>query len=316
MHSIVEVLNSQSLIQYSQKVFQLARHELDDVTNMSWIISCCAHTMKRFTHGIKHLKLGDLVSAFLVYGFSLLVNSTNLELAGEYYKLMSVIFSSEFSTRGVLEAKRKLKAALLERPETLQALKGVYKSHNIDSVFEDNLCEKDSDNHQTEDMPDYEAEFAEAFEFELNETVTAAGDLKSSSIKHNSPFTAYFNNILDAALEEIEQEAVEDDALVNQLFNKSAMQHLADNFMPYSFIWAGFTLAGTNLTRLTNGLLENHNGFVKKNAPKNSAPHKYVINNFSTVSGLCEEYLSQINEQRGPKKRQVVCTPNDNSFYT
>ena len=68
--------------------------------------------------------------------------------------------------------------------------------------------------------------------------------------------------------------------------------------MPYIFIWAGFVLQGTGLTRITNGVIEKFQGSMKRNAPKNQLPHMHINCNFEYVHGRAVHYLRTLSKSK------------------
>ena len=56
---------------------------------------------------------------------------------------------------------------------------------------------------------------------------------------------------------------------------------MQEKFMPYYFIWGSLVLRGTDWTRMSNGVLEKHQGFTKNDAPIDVLPHKHLISNYS-----------------------------------
>jgi len=57
MHAVLEALNFENIISYGHKVFRLGSLESDDISEFikqgTWIVSYCAHTMKRFHRCVK-----------------------------------------------------------------------------------------------------------------------------------------------------------------------------------------------------------------------------------------------------------------------
>jgi len=86
MISLVQTLNGLNQIEYSKKVFEFANGSELDI-NISWLISCAGHTVKRVTNDFKSLNMTELQYRFVCYCFSLLMNSTNLELSPKHFKL-------------------------------------------------------------------------------------------------------------------------------------------------------------------------------------------------------------------------------------
>jgi hypothetical protein len=54
MHSFIEALNMESMESYSKAVWDISTYKTTaQTTERTWIISCTAHTMKRFVDAIK-----------------------------------------------------------------------------------------------------------------------------------------------------------------------------------------------------------------------------------------------------------------------
>jgi hypothetical protein len=67
-------------------------------------------------------------------------------------------------------------------------------------------------------------------------------------------------------------------------------------YMPYCFIWASFTFRyfdhdDSNITRITNGSIENFNGFIKS-INETDFPNNYISKNIVTIKGMCKSYLN------------------------
>ena len=78
--------------------------------------------MKNVTYDLIHEIKMDLQFKYSCYCFTLLLNSTHLKLSSEYFRLICIVFLSEFNTPMVEEAKEKIKIALSNRPEELKQL--------------------------------------------------------------------------------------------------------------------------------------------------------------------------------------------------
>ena len=94
----------------------------------------------------------------------------------------------------------------------------------------------------------------------------------------------------------------------NTLYNPVLIKLLKDKYFPYFFLSSGLVLKETRLTRITNGCLEQYQGFVKNNADKNVLPHRHIIRNCDVVNGQASNYLSQIKNLR---KRKANDEPVD-----
>ena len=227
--------------------------------------------MKRLTFSLKQFNLPEYSKRFLCYCFSLLLNSTSLALSSEYFELICIIFLSERLCKIVSDAKLKLKAALLERPDTLEALKKTFSLHNIEHLFSEHnskeIQQQIFHERETEQVP---VEFEQEFSFEFNQNMDQNSDKKSKTLKYNSPFTKHFESIKENVLIKIK-----------------------DSFV--------------------------HNLFIKHKVPKNSLPHKYIINNFNVIDGYCKKYIETISFSKNSKKRNhkdLDIENDDSNKYT
>ena len=85
------------------------------------------------------------------------------------------------------------------------------------------------------------------------------------------------------------------DSESNNFFSDNFIDFLENKFMPYYFVWGALVLKGTEFTRMSNGVLENHQGFMKKKAHKDVLEHMHLISNYSTVTGIAREYLESLS---------------------
>ena len=326
-----------SVKDYATTVFKLANNSLETNKQYSWLVSCIAHTMKRFSNSIKLLQINDFMHNYCCLCFSLLANCTELELAGEYYKAICTIFLSPFVTEECIQAKEKIKVSLLERPETIDHLKKTLKNYKLDSaLYVDAQDEINLDEDYEAEEEDREGEDAEEEQEgeneqegeELNEGGEVEEDyldeieepncepeerFQNNTIKSNSPFNKFFKDIRDRCQNEITNnlDSVESKQK-NPLYSSKYIDHLENKFMPYFFIWGGIVLKGTNMTRITNGVLESYQGFLKKKNDKDVLPHRHLITNYETVNGLTCEYLESIaNEKKGIKRKIQELSPDD-----
>ncbi len=90
--------------------------------------------MKNYTGDLKGLHFKELPFKYACYCFSLLINSTHLSVASEYFRLICIIFLSEYNTPLVVDAKEKIKAAVANRPETEKEINKLFKSIRFDQV--------------------------------------------------------------------------------------------------------------------------------------------------------------------------------------
>lgn len=135
------------------------------------------------------------------------------------------------------------------------------------------------------------------------------------SIKGNSKFNKYFRDIRVEVQKEIDEKDLPKKADLNAFHCKKIIDHLEEKFMPYYFVWGSLVLKDTEWTRMNNGRLETHQGFLKRKAPKDVLPHKHLISNYPTISGIASGYLTSIGKQieknksnKNPNKRNQLPT--------
>jgi hypothetical protein len=92
MHSIVEAFNNQNMEEYSKKVWQLSKNEIDS-KEQTW-----------------------LISSFCSYLFSLLINCLDLDSISIYFKLICRVFLTKLKTKDVIESLNALHDEINTRP--------------------------------------------------------------------------------------------------------------------------------------------------------------------------------------------------------
>jgi len=131
-------------------------------------------------------------------------------------------------------------------------------------------------------------------------------EYKDASIKGNSKFYIYFQDIRREVEYEIGELISPKEAELNPFHCEKFVNHLEEKFMAYFFVWGSLALKNTEWTRMNNGILEKHQGFIKKKVDKDVLPHKHLIANYSTVNGLSNDYLSSVAKQGTIKKTQTI----------
>jgi hypothetical protein len=170
-----------------------------------------------------------------------------------------------------------------------------------EELYDDEVEEDDDDDDGNDD--DEESEESP----EIEET------FQKDSIKNNSKFYHYFKNIRSEVENEISSDS-NSNSKSNDFYCPQIIDHLQEKFMAYIFAWGGLALKGTGLTRMTNGVLEVYQGFVKKRADKDVLPHKHVISNYETVNGCSIDYLSSIDKlncKKSSKRKADQLEQND-----
>ncbi|CAF0766876.1 unnamed protein product, partial [Brachionus calyciflorus] len=284
-------------------------------SDKSWLSSCVAHTMKRFCHSIKPLIKNPSFYKYVCYLFSLLVNSTSLGTISNYFKKISVVLLSPNQNDILSEALEFLKKELNSRSEPEKKL-----IKNISNSFEVQI-EDQTAQRVDEVLTEIESTFKQCeYEFSelsnVNETIFEdigfKIDKKSDTIKSLSPFYSHFKKIELEVKQSLECKTSVD---TNQFHNVALFNHLIENFMPYCFIWSGFTFVEMDTTRLTNGSIENFNRFLKLNVSKNVLPHAHINNHSSHIIGNNIEYLKQFNKMFLNVKRKGTVTIKDKQQF-
>ncbi len=56
IHALIQTFNTESVVNYSDRVFNYCINNLDfNLSELSWYISCAAHTMHRYSRGVKKI---------------------------------------------------------------------------------------------------------------------------------------------------------------------------------------------------------------------------------------------------------------------
>ena len=284
--------------------------------------------MKRFSTSIKSLGITGYLYSYACFCFSLLANCTCIELARTYYTSICTIFLSPVVSKSVIEAKTIIETAVIERPEDIKQLNNILEHEklqvqtlNIDfspeELMKDPMESKaDLESNSTSDSDsdsDSTKEYNEPFEDILQDTLKkeTISKFKDGSIKNNSKFSKFFRDIRDEVDNNLD--TLGSNASITNIFqNVDLLNHFENKYMPYYFIWGSLVLKGTKWTRMSNGVLEKHQGFMKNNVDKDVLPHKHLIPNYTTVNGLCNEYLSSLE---GNNQYQISETKSSKRTY-
>ena len=279
MHSVVQAFNLESIEEYATRVFKLSKGETTvESREKSWLASCAAHTMHRFSRSVGKIMTNREDKMFACYCFSLLLNCTTLSQISEYFKILCIIFLSKTKNKQFLDASKKLQELILLRPEDNQ------KTEQIVAF--------------TENMESQEMQ-------QIQSDRKALDKVKKDTIKDNSPFTSCFREIHDEVKKSIDDSAQFE---INSQASPEFIQFLLDKYLPYCFSWAGFVFKGLgNTTRITNGSIEKFFSTKKSVIDKAMQPHRYVTNTFDTTIGYTVKF-KQFNETKKEtvaKKKEV-----------
>ena len=277
MHSIVEAFNDQKMEDYSKKVWQLSRSEID-AKEQTWFISCTSHTMKRFVKNIATIVDKSMIS-FCSYLFSLLINCLDLDSISIYFKLICYALLSKRKTDRVTTSLNALQEGINTRPIDKNEIKKMVALHLKEPTIQ------------------------KAVALNITTKSIIENNIKKKTIANSSPFTQHFKEIELCTLQEINDEN-ETEILNenNEFYCPEYIETLLKRYMPYCFVWSGFVIKNLNnentRTRFTNGTVENHfysnkgmGQFFKKLLPAQYANKSYKLN-----IGKCREFMSQTHE--------------------
>ncbi len=137
-------------------------------------------------------------------------------------------------------------------------------------------------------------------------------------IKDASPFSTIFEDLYEKCLKEVEDQTIKLDkskARKNKYYSLEFLKKLLSDYMPYCFIWASFSFEGLSFSRITNGAIENYNGFRKRNVKK-KPPHRYIDSNFEMIQGACIQFIeSSVQEKQPIKTKKNKRRPRPSLVY-
>ncbi|CAF0789424.1 unnamed protein product, partial [Brachionus calyciflorus] len=275
IHACLRAYNDENINEYALRVFRLAQGYLEvwPTDNKSWLVSCASHTMKRYVDGLKSLVKDTKIRSLASLGFSLLLNSLNLSVITYYFKLIVYSFLDPKRTQRNYDSLTELQRLIRSRPNEESEIINILNCKNL------NLGE------------------SQEYEF-------FSQNSNKESIKSNSPFTKYFNEIEKNVSIELSLESGKNNFLNdNEYFSPTVIKYLQEKYMPYAFFWASFTLnkVNGNFTRLTNGLIEKFIGYRKSSYKTLNMsrlnPAQYSTHVYPLTDGKTERFINyQTNE--------------------
>ena len=234
------------------------------------IYLCAAHFLKSLVKKVRKIDLDKNRSITFIFCFGLLQNSTTLEQFESYLHDIFNLFTNEHFDSSVIESLKKLRLEISNRD---------IKSLNVDKIL------KESDKINTKELNGFYID-----------------PIGTNKIKENSPFTYYFNNIIQN-FEKIKNISKKGNILKktipNHFFNPSLFKFIKDklHLMP---LWTGLIIHHLgvylkieyliNLTRLVNNPVENDFGDFKCN----TLQRKKVA-----TSELAKASYDRINHKKG-----------------
>ena len=154
IHAVLEVLNNETIDDYSQRIFKYSELDDNDVDNekqKGFLASCISHSTHRFTVGLKrYVKFSNREhKIFACCCFSILANSTTLETLKCIFKLMCEVFLRPYDDDKCLQARKSIQKLIEERPndrsEIIKCINEIYPGL-LDSDSDESECDlSDSD---------------------------------------------------------------------------------------------------------------------------------------------------------------------------
>ena len=120
MQAVVHQFNRESVESYAHAVLEFSRapqeHLLELSKKRTFISSCAAHIMHRLARSIKPLTSNSDILQLACFSFSLLLNSTELDMLKDIFNLIVIVFMSKERSPYLLEALSKLNDLINQRP--------------------------------------------------------------------------------------------------------------------------------------------------------------------------------------------------------
>jgi hypothetical protein len=238
IHAVLEVLNNETIYEYSQRIFtysEIADKDVDIEKQKGFLASCISHSTNRFTMGFKrNVKFSSKEQkVFAACCFSLLANSTTLEASKRIFMLMCEVFIRPNDDSKCIQARKTLQKLIEERPhdksEIMKCINQVYPGL-LDSDSDESECELSSDQELTKDgIKLNKFDFHLIFNYYLDDLnlVNWFVHDKKLTIKAASPFTRVFVKIHEDSIEDVtsdmpgEPNLLYYPQLINYFLNKS-----------------------------------------------------------------------------------------------
>ena len=130
-HAACRVLNKESIINYQNRMFELARTSIDVDQDKTLIVSCASHCMHRFSRALKSKNIFKNASTDLKYFaiscFALMMNFTDLKSITEIFKSICIVFKSKTNHLACQNNRLKLTRLIEERPESTSDIMNILK---------------------------------------------------------------------------------------------------------------------------------------------------------------------------------------------
>ena len=210
------------------------------------LVHCSCHTLKNVVRKSKNIKCEDNVRRAFIFCFSLLQESLSSHQFEAYLINIFNLFNQKFETNSLLYSFTYLKKEILNRK--------IEKQTDPDVFEEPAYLEKNSILKTLSDMPEDKIETL-------------------SSLKNDSPFKKYFDNVLKNIEIKLQKDNESEIADVENKYYCPELFNIIKSMLYILPFWSGLILNNkpelNGLTRLDNNKVENRFGDLKNNKLKN-----------------------------------------------
>lgn len=241
INSSLRIFNACNLIQYLNWTFELLTSDKKMKQIPTRVYLCATHFIKLISSKATELKLEKKVKRVYLFTFALLQNAKTLKSFEVYFVNALILFNSKRLTKLCVNAFNSIKNDLI--------LNGLDRS--VDIPFDD-----DDITHNNKIV---NSEQDSEFLF----------DDSTESIKKDSPYTSHFRKIVSNANNLIESNS--DSSIENEFYNPILFEIIMEriHLVP---LWSGIIISEwldknpkqKKFTHLTNNIVENYFGYLKK----------------------------------------------------
>ncbi|CAF1030492.1 unnamed protein product [Brachionus calyciflorus] len=290
VHAVLNVFNNETVIDYSKRVYKHLE-DTDLKFDKSWVVTCASHSMTKFISCLKKKFKDSKLRMIACFVFSLMLNSTSLEYLKKIFRLVCLAFLSRLRTD--------LNYSSLKEIQSLISRKSKDETEILKCLNSVEVTEKGFMDEQKKDII-----------YNL---------IDEATIREQSPFTELFQQVESDALKELSTETSAS-STPNVYYSPEFIKFLQHNFMPFAFLWVNFGLSenSNQITRMTNGLLDQYIG-LKKNMVKqeNEAfkPVQYAMLAYPQVRHKTEQFVKYQQEELQRKIDDDIKYSENESYY-
>ena len=292
MNAVILIFNSCNISKYLEMCFDfIFGHGICTSNIKTVLMNCSCHTLKNVVRKSKKVNCDADVRRAFIFCFGLLLNSLTYKQFEVYLLNIFNMFHQKYETESLIYSFNFLKNEIKIRE---------INQHTDPDVFEKpEYLEKKKNLNQLSDDREFNVETL-------------------GSLKGNSPFKIYFNNVLDA----YELNVANDNELFSTVAsNKFYCPELFDivKSMLYAVpFWSGLMLSGkvelNGMTRLDNNKVENWFGDLKVNKLKNKQvmPSELAGLLYKRVQAKYFQFYSDLDKKEPKLNNDAICKQEEN----